>query len=64
MATTGALLLVGVVGSAAVGDWEGVYALSNPWFWPEWAGMTLPFIWFGIEGFQIIKKLRKNTFLI
>jgi hypothetical protein len=50
VAGTAALLLAGVAGSAAVGDWEGVYALSNPWFWPEWAGMTLPFIWFGIEG--------------
>jgi hypothetical protein len=51
VAGTVALLLAGVAGSAATGDWEGVYALSNPWFWPEWAGMTIPFIWFGIEGF-------------
>jgi hypothetical protein len=45
-----ALLITGVAGSVAAGDWEGVDALGNPWFWPEWAGMTVPFIWFGIEG--------------
>jgi hypothetical protein len=50
VAGTAALLLAGIAGSVAVVDWEGVYALSNPWFWPEWAGMTVPFIWFGIEG--------------
>jgi hypothetical protein len=58
---TGALLIVGVAGSAAVGDWEGVFALSNPWFWPEWAGMTLPFIWFGIEGFLQYSGARKRA---
>ena len=61
VATTAALLLIGIVGSAAVGDWEGVYALSNPWFWPEWAGMTLPFIWFGIEGFLQYSGARKRS---
>ncbi|HEX9814465.1 MAG TPA: hypothetical protein VGB31_05915, partial [Myxococcota bacterium] len=61
VAATATLLLAGVAGSAAVGDWEGVYALSNPWFWSEWAGMTLPFLWFGIEGFLQYSGARKRS---
>jgi hypothetical protein len=45
-----AFLIVGIAGSATVGDWEGVEASSNPWFWCEWAGISLPLIWFGIEA--------------
>jgi len=59
--TTAALLISGVAGSATVGDWEGVYALSNPWFWTEWAGMTFPFIWFGIEGFLQYNGARRRA---
>jgi hypothetical protein len=41
---------LGLIGSAAVGDWEGIYPLSNPWFWVEWVGMCLPAVWVGVEG--------------
>jgi len=61
VASTAALLLAGVAGSAAVGDWEGVSALSNPWFWPEWAGMTVPFIWFGAEGLLQYRRARRRS---
>jgi hypothetical protein len=47
---TGVCLGFGIVGSAAVGDWEGVYPLTNPWFWLEWLGMCLPLAWVGCEG--------------
>ena len=45
---TAALLVAGVTGSALSGDFEG-YSISNPWFWPEWLGYTLPFGWAGVE---------------
>ena len=45
-----AFSIAGVAGSVAVGDWEGLEASSNPWFWSEWVGISLPFIWFGIEA--------------
>jgi hypothetical protein len=45
------LLVVGVAGSVLVmDDWEG-YTLSNPFFWLEWVGYTLPFAWAGAEAF-------------
>ena len=47
---TAACLALGVVGSAAVGDWEGVYPLTNHWFWVEWLGMCLPLAWVSVEG--------------
>jgi hypothetical protein len=50
VASTALLLAVGVIGSAALGDWKGVDALGNPWFWVEWVGMTLPFAWMAVEG--------------
>jgi hypothetical protein len=45
---TAVLLVTGVAGSASSGDFEG-YSISNPWFWPEWLGYTLPFAWAGLE---------------
>ncbi len=45
-----ALLIAGIAGSISVGDWEGVEASSNAWFWCEWVGIALPFVWFAIEG--------------
>lgn len=47
---TAACLGFGVIGSAAVGDWEGVCPLSNRWFWVEWFGMCLPLAWVTVEG--------------
>jgi hypothetical protein len=45
-----ACLAFGLIGSAAVGDWEGIYPLTNPWFWVEWLGMCLPLAWVSVEG--------------
>jgi hypothetical protein len=44
------LLAVGVGVSAVMGDWEG-FSLGNPFFWFEWVGYTIPFIWAGLEAF-------------
>jgi signal transduction histidine kinase len=48
---TAALLVVGVTGSVLSGDLEG-FSISNPWFWPEWLGQTLPFAWAGGEALR------------
>jgi hypothetical protein len=57
---TCALLLVGVGGSALVGDWEG-FSLADPFFWCEWTGYTLPFAWAGLEAFvQYRASLRRQ----
>jgi hypothetical protein len=58
-----ACLGFGVIGSAAVGDWEGVYALSNPWFWLEWLGMCLPLAWVSVEGLLEHARARRRTAL-
>ena len=44
-------VLAGVVGSGAVGDWEGVQPTSNPWWWVDWAAGFVSMSWVGIEGF-------------
>ena len=51
-------LVAGVGGSARVGDWEGFYPLSNPWYWLEWVGRTAPMAWMGIEGFVQYRRAR------
>ncbi len=57
---TSVLLVVGVGGSAMVGDWVG-FSLGNPFFWFEWVGYTLPFAWAGLEAFgQYRSSLRRQ----
>jgi hypothetical protein len=58
VAGTIACLVVGVLGSIWVGDWEGIYPLSNPWYWPELVGRMAPMVWMGIEGFVQYRKTR------
>ncbi len=60
---TFACLAAGVIGSAAVGDWEGVHLLTNPWFWVEWFGMGLPLGWVGIEGLCEYVRARRRMAL-
>ena len=59
VAATGASLLAGVVGSSRVGDWEG-FSIANLWFWPEWAGYTVPFAWAGLEAFHEHRQARRR----
>ena len=57
---TSVLLVVGVGASAMVGDWEG-FSLGNPFFWLEWVGYTIPFVWAGLEAFgQYRSSLRRQ----
>jgi hypothetical protein len=44
-------VFAGVAGSFAVGDWEGVRPLSNPWWWADWAAALVAMSWVGVEGF-------------
>jgi hypothetical protein len=52
--------LAGVVGSAWMGDWEGINPLANPWYWLEFFGSVTPTIWMGAEGFAQYFKTRKQ----
>jgi hypothetical protein len=55
-----ALMVVGVGVSALLGDWEG-FSLANPFFWLEWTGYTVPFVWAGLEAFgQYRSSLRRQ----
>jgi len=56
---TPVLLVVGVAGSAAMGDWEG-FSLRNPLFWFEWVGYTVPFAWAGLEAFAQYSASRRR----
>jgi hypothetical protein len=55
-------LVLGFAGSGWVGDWEAIYPLRNPWWWVEWAAVTVSVAWIGVEGFHQYKmaKLRRQ----
>jgi hypothetical protein len=53
-------LIAGVGGSVWVGEWEGNYPLSNPWFWLEVSGDAATMIWIAIEGLQNYRKARQR----
>jgi hypothetical protein len=53
-------MIVGLAGSAWMGDWGGFSPLSNPWYWLEQVGRTAPFIWIGTEGLAQYRKARKR----
>jgi hypothetical protein len=44
-----AVLFGGILISGLSGDVEG-YSLGNPWFWFEWVGYTVPFVWIVAEA--------------
>ena len=48
-------VVVGFTGSGLLGDWEALYPLSNPWWWLEWAAITVSVVWIGVEGFHRYK---------
>jgi hypothetical protein len=53
-------LVVGVAGSAWVGDWGGEYPLSHPWWWVTRVGSAAPYFWMGAEGFTQYVKARRR----
>jgi hypothetical protein len=62
VASVTAGLVLGFAGSAWVGDWEAIYPLRNPWWWLEWAAVTVSVAWIGVEGFHHygMSKLRRK----
>jgi len=55
-----ALLVIGIGGSAMIGDWEG-FSISSGWFWLEWVGYTLPFCWASSETFAQYGRARRRV---
>jgi hypothetical protein len=53
-----ASVILGVTGSAWVGDWAALYPLKNLWWWLEWAAVIVSMAWIGIEGFHHYGKAR------
>jgi hypothetical protein len=45
-------LALGITGSGWMGDWESIDPLGNPWWWVEWAAVTVSVAWIGVEGFH------------
>jgi hypothetical protein len=43
-------LVVGLGAAAWLGRWEGLYTITNPWFWPGWLASTVPLGWMAAEG--------------
>jgi branched-subunit amino acid transport protein len=58
--TLTAMVVTGVGGSVANGDWEG-FSLGNGWFWFEWAGYTLPSGWAAMEAFREDRQARRRV---
>ena len=60
MAYGSAILLVGGVGGSAwSGDLEG-FTVSSPWFWAEWTGYTIPYVWAGTEAVAHHRQARRR----
>ncbi len=53
-------ILAALVGSAWVGDWEGIELLAHPWYWLDFFGTIAPISWMGVEGFFQYFKTRKQ----
>jgi hypothetical protein len=53
-------LVVGVAGSAWVGDWNGDYPLSHPWWWVTRVGRAAPLVWMTAEGLSQYVKARQR----
>ena len=53
-------MIVGLSGSAWVGDWGGERPLSNPWWWVAHVGAASPYFWMGAEGFNQYVKARQR----
>jgi len=59
---TSLLLFSGVVVSSLEGDVEGV-SIDNPWFWCDWLGYTLPYVWICTEALLAWSAARKRLSL-
>ncbi len=53
-------LVLGLAGTAWVGDWEQVEPLANPGYWPQTVGGLAPMVWMGVEGLAHYASARKR----
>jgi hypothetical protein len=53
-------LLTGLGSAAWFGEWEGLYTISNPWFWPGWLGTTISMGWVAVEGLHHHRSARRR----
>ena len=53
------LMAAGVGGSVWTGDLEG-FSVSSPWFWAEWIGYTIPYVWAGAEAVAHHRRARRR----
>jgi hypothetical protein len=53
-------LSTGVLGSIALGDWEGIRPITNPWWWLEWVAGLVAMGWVGVEGFIAYPRARQR----
>jgi hypothetical protein len=54
-------LVLGIAGSGWMGDWEAIYPLRNPWWWLEWASITVSVAWIGVEGFHNYRRAKLRS---
>jgi hypothetical protein len=52
--------VLGLAGSAWVGDWEQFEPVANPGYWPQTVGELTPHIWMGVEGLAHYVKARRQ----
>jgi hypothetical protein len=55
--------VIGLVGTALVGDWEGAEVFTNPFYWSEFVGGFAPSVWMAVEGFVHHSKARRRLAL-
>jgi hypothetical protein len=53
-------LVLGMIGTAWVGDWEQVDPIANFGYWPQIVGGLAPSVWMGVEGLARYASARKR----
>jgi hypothetical protein len=53
-------LVLALIGSAWVGDWEQVDPIANFGYWPQIVGALAPSVWMGVEGLARYASARKR----
>lgn len=60
VAAIGVCFLLGLAGTAWIGDWEGVELIAGPWYWLDFFGTYASTVWMPIEGFVHYYKARRR----
>jgi hypothetical protein len=53
-------LVLGLIGTAWVGDWDQVDPIANFGYWPQIVGALAPSVWMGVEGLARYASARKR----